>query len=311
MQQYTDIHNISAESKGCVLAIGNFDGVHSGHRQLLEAARAIARGTAAGTTGVLTFEPHPRRLFRPDEAPFRLTPAAAKARKLAECGVDILFSLHFDWDFASQSAEQFIARILTDGIAPAHIVVGADFRFGQLRKGDPDALRAAGFPVTVLDKVRDEDGDDISASAVRHALRRGEIAEANTLLGWEWEIEGTVVKGDQRGRTIGYPTANVQLGDTLHPSYGIYATWVKVAEDGDDAPWLPSVTNIGIRPMFEVPVGQVETYIFDFNRDIYGRTLRIRPVRKLRGEARFASLDDLVAQIGRDCADARDALYPE
>jgi riboflavin kinase/FMN adenylyltransferase len=287
-----------------VIAIGNFDGVHRGHQALLAETKELAQQLGR-KFGVLTFEPHPRSLFQPDGPPFRITPAAVKARRLEQAGAELLFSLPFTWDFASQSAEQFVSSVLTDGIKPAHVVVGNDFRFGQLRKGTPDTIREAGIPVTIIERVADEGDDPFSSSRIRAALEQGDIEAANKLLGWNWEIEGAVAHGDKRGRELGFPTANVPLGETLHPAYGIYATLVQV--EGEDK-WLPSATNIGIRPMFEVPVGQVEAHIFDFDRDIYGKTLRIRPVKRLRGEARYESLDALVKQIDEDCREARRIL---
>jgi len=307
MQVFKTFRDIPAAAQGAVIVIGNFDGVHRGHRTLIDLARAKAKELNA-PVGVLTFEPHPRALFRPDDPVFRLTPEAIKERQLEQAGVDILYSLKFDWDFASLSPQQFIDDVLRAGLNPAHIIVGQDFCFGQLRKGTTQTLIDQGLPVTAIDKVVDEDGDDVSSSAIRQELRFGNIEAANALLGWDWEMEGVVVQGDQRGRTIGFPTANVHLGDTLHPAYGIYATYVKIVEDGPDAPWLPAATNIGIRPMFELQVGQIESYIFDFNRDIYGKTLRIKPVKRLRGEAKFESLEALIAQIEQDCVEARKIL---
>ncbi len=304
MMIFHSIDGLPETAKGAVIAIGNFDGVHRGHAELLGRAAALAKAKGV-KLGVLTFEPHPRALLRPDDPPFRITPAGLKAQRLAACGVEILFALKFDWPFASQPPEQFIDRVLRHGVAPTHIVVGNDFRFGQLRKGTPDDLRAAGFEITVLDMVADEGDDKFSSSRIRQLLRQGDIDTANEALGWEWEIAGEVVPGDRRGRTIGFPTANVHLGDTLHPAYGVYAAWAQV--EGETA-WLPAATNIGIRPMFELKVGQVETYIFDFDRDIYGRVLRVRPVKRLRGEAKFDSLDALVTQIRQDCAQARSIL---
>ncbi len=307
MQVFKTFRDLPLAAKGAVIVIGNFDGVHQGHRTLIALARAQAQALNV-PMGVLTFEPHPRALFRPDDPVFRITPAAVKERQLAAAGVDFLFSLKFDWDFASLSPQQFIDQVLKAGLAPAHIIVGQDFCFGQLRKGTAETLKTSGLPVTLLEKIVDEDGDDVSSSAIRQELRFGNIEAANALLGWDWEIEGVVQKGDQRGRELGYPTANVPLGETLHPAYGIYATWVQIVEDGENSPWLPAATNIGIRPMFELQVGQVESYIFDFDRDIYGKTLRIKPVKRLRGEAKFESLEALIAQIGQDCADARKIL---
>jgi len=307
MMVYNSIENLPPAAQNCFLAIGNFDGVHRGHQALLAQARAMAQ-TAGKTLAVLTFEPHPRALLRPDDPPFRLTPGAAKARGLATQGVDHIFSLPFTWDFASQSAEQFIAHILKTGIKPHTIIIGPDFRFGQMRRGTPDMLRAAGLDVHILEKTICAGDQEISSSRIRQALQQGDLDTARDLLGRAWEIEGIVIKGDQRGRTIGYPTANMSLGETIHPAYGVYATLVKIVEDGPDAPWLDAATNIGIRPMFEVAVGQVETYIFDFDRDIYGKTLRVCPVQRLRGEARFDDLDTLVRQIEKDCEAARALL---
>ncbi len=304
MQTITTLQNIEPAAQDCVLAIGNFDGVHKGHQQLLAEAKKIAQESGK-KLAVLTFEPHPRRLFRADDPPFRITPAAMKARKLAEYGVDTLFALDFNWDFASQSAEQFIETVITNGIKPAHIIVGFDFAFGQLRKGNADTLKDAGLAVTVMEQVSDEDGAKYGSSPVRTALRHGDMDKANNLLGWEWEIEGTIVKGDQRGRELGYPTANVKLEDTIHPAYGVYATMVQIEGETN---WRMAATNIGIRPMFELQVGQVEAHILDFDGDIYGKTLRIKPVKRLRGEAKFDGLDELIAQIEKDCDTARSVL---
>lgn len=303
MQILSDLGKISEDAKHAVVAIGNFDGVHRGHQKLLKKAKAIA-DEKGKPLGVLTFEPHPRRLFRPDDPPFRITPASLKAERLEACGVDILFSLAFDWDFASQSPEDFIETVIKNGINPAHIIVGYDFCFGQLRKGKPEDFKTAGFETTIVEEIA-EDDEKLSSSRIRTALRHGKIDEANALLGWEWEIRGEVVKGDQRGRELGYPTANVQLGDTTHPAYGIYATWAKI--EGEET-WRPSATNIGIRPMFETPEALVETFIFDFDREIYGQTLSIKPVKRLRGEAKFDSLEDLIKQMEQDCEQAKAIL---
>lgn len=296
--------DIQQHATGSVIAVGNFDGVHRGHRALIATARDIAEKQGC-KLGALTFEPHPRRLFRPDDPPFRITPFPIKARQLESCGLDILYCLTFDWDFASQSPQTFMDTVLTHAIKPAHIVVGYDFCFGQLRKGTPETLTEAGFSVTKIEKIADEDESAYSSSAIRAALRHGEIAKANHLLGWEWEIEGTVIEGDKRGRELGYPTANVALGDTIHPSYGVYASLVQIEGEQE---WRPAATNIGIRPMFELSVGQVEAHILDFSGDIYGKTLRIKPVKRLRGEAKFDSLEGLIAQIDQDCADTASLL---
>ncbi len=306
MQQFEKYKDIPSAAQGCVIAIGNFDGVHKGHQVLINRAKTIAKAENK-KLAVLTFEPHPRALFRSDEAPFRITPAPLKAHRLEKLGIDYLFSIPFNWDFASQSAENFVNEILIKGLGAFHVVVGYDFRFGQLRKGEPETIKAAGIPVTVVAEVADEDESALSSSRVRTHLRHGELDKANKILGWDWEIWGSVIKGDQRGRKIGYPTANMDLEGALHPSYGVYATLAHIGTS-EKATWLPAATNIGIRPMFEVPTAQVETYIFDFDQEIYGEVLRVRPVARLRGEAKFDNLDDLIAQIKEDCAQAKDVL---
>lgn len=304
MEIVTSLDTLPDAAKGAVLVTGNFDGVHRGHRRLIAAARALAAERGLPVC-VLTFEPHPRSLFRPDEPPFRITPFPIKARLLDECGVDFLFSLSFDRAFAEQSAEDFIARVLTGAIAPAAIVAGEDFRFGAGRAGTPETLRRAGYNVHIIEKLTQDGGENCSSSAVRAALRAGDMARAGALLGHEWEIEGTVVEGDRRGRELGYPTANVRLHETIHPAYGVYACRVLVA--GEDL-WRPAATNIGIRPMFALPTGQVEAHILDFDGDLYGSVLRVRPVLRLRGEEKFGTLEALIRQIGEDCRAARDTL---
>lgn len=299
MESFDTYKHAPESLKSGVVVIGNFDGVHKGHLALIERAQRLAKEKGMHVS-LLTFEPHPRKLFRPDDPPFRITPPALKAERLEASGVKGLFSLPFDWDFASQTAEDFVQDILVDGLAAAHIVVGYDFHFGQLRKGTAETIRAAGLPVEVVDEV-----EGVSSTAVRQALRKGDIAKANELLGWSWCVRGTVVKGDQRGRELGYPTANFALGDTVHPAYGVYAARVRI--EGEEA-WHSAAINIGIRPMFEIPEAQVESYIFDFDREIYGEVLRVEPVQFLRGEAKFGSLDDLISQMKRDCDQAREIL---
>ncbi|MGB4058566.1 MAG: bifunctional riboflavin kinase/FAD synthetase, partial [Alphaproteobacteria bacterium] len=295
---------LSQECRGSVIAIGNFDGVHRGHQALLAEAAAVA-GRLGKKRGVLTFEPHPRHLFRPDEPPGRLTPPVIKHWRLDVNGVEVLYSLPFDWDFASQSAEDFIRHVLIEGLNAAHVVVGEDFRFGQLRKGEAKDIVAAGIPVSVVKAVADDSGEVYSSSLIRRALRQGDIDTANKMLGWEWEMRGVVVKGDQRGRELGFPTANFSLGDAIHPAYGVYAALVNIEGESD---WRFAAVNIGIRPMFESREALAESYIFDFNREIYGTVLRVRPVARLRSEAKFLSVEALVRQMGVDCADIRSLL---
>ena len=304
MQIFETHNGIFEGVAGSVVVIGNFDGVHCGHVYLFEKAKEIAKDLGT-VVSVLTFEPHPRCLFRPDDPPFRITPKKLKSHRIEKSGVHQIFFISFDWDFASQPAEKFVNDVLLEGIKPAHIVVGYDFRFGQLRKGNAETIRNAGLPVSVVEEVADDNEDDLSSSRIRHALRYGDIEKANELLGWEWEIWGEVIKGDQRGRALGFPTANFSIGETAHPAYGVYASYVQI--EGDDK-WRPAATNIGIRPMFESPTAQVESFIFDFDMDIYGKILKVKPVKFLRGEAKFDSLKGLIGQMEKDCAQIRSIL---
>ncbi len=302
--EYQD--RLPKDLRGQVLCIGNFDGVHRGHQALFAQARAFAERQNKKLV-VLTFEPHPRELLHPDAPPFRLTPPPVKLWRFEKAGVDGVIIAPFNWETASIPAEEF-AQNLKDRLDPARIFIGEDFRFGQLRRGTPEMFGDFSIPVTAITKKEDEGARLYSSSRVREKLRQGRISDAANLLGWDWEMRGVIVKGDQRGRTLGFPTANVPIGRTMHPAYGVYATCVKIVEDGPDAPWYMAATNIGIRPMFEIPQGQIEAHILDFDRDIYGCTLRVRPVRFLRGEARFNALEELIDQMTRDCAQTREIL---
>lgn len=302
---YESFSSLSEAVRGCVLAIGNFDGVHLGHQALIKQAATIAE-VQQKPMAVLTFEPHPRHLFRPDEPPGRITPPDLKLWRLQETGVPHMFCIPFDWPFASQTADQFIENILIKGIAAAHVVVGQDFRFGQMRKGGPEDIRKAGIEVTEFLQVFDSGGEVISSTRIREALRQGDLNAANVLLGWDWELRGIIRKGDQRGRELGYPTANFALGAAIHPAYGVYAARVQI--EGEKH-WRGAAINIGIRPMFEIPEAQVESFIFDFSGDLYGKMLRVQPVKRLRSEAKFATLEALKAQMDDDCRQARAVLY--
>jgi riboflavin kinase/FMN adenylyltransferase len=285
-----------------IVAIGNFDGVHKGHAALLAHARKIADAEKQPLV-VLTFEPHPRTFFKPNDKSFRITPEHLKERRLKALGVDRVDVLDFNSIMANLTAEQFIDMIVVDHLNASHVVVGADFHFGKNRAGNVATLRADkrftvdGVALEVL-------GDDpVSSTRIRAAIASGDIAAANTMLGWVWEIEGEVVHGDKRGGPMGYPTANIPLGETLSPSHGIYAVMVLI-----DGIWRAGAANIGLRPMFEVPEPLLEVFIFDFTGNLYGKSLRVRPVRKIRDEARFEGLEALKTQIADDCAKARDIL---
>jgi riboflavin kinase / FMN adenylyltransferase len=303
---FDDWRAMPPEWKGGVVALGNFDGVHRGHQALLAQAQKPA-GALGAPLLALTFEPHPRGFFVPDTGPFRLTLAPAKTRLLAEHGVQAVLAQHFDAAFAALPAEAFVGDVLLKGLGARHVVCGYDFTFGARRSGNVERLRAEGkargFGVTVLDPVMRE-GEIYSSTRIREALRAGMVSEAAQLLGHPWEIEGTVELGDQRGRTIGFPTANVDLGQHLRPRFGVYAVRALV-----DGVWRDGVANLGRRPTFGKLKENFEVHLFDFAGDLYGKTLRVTMVDFIRPEMKFAGLDQLKAQIAADGEAARRILH--
>jgi riboflavin kinase/FMN adenylyltransferase len=296
-----------------VLALGNFDGLHQGHAALIARACALA-GTEGLPSAVLTFEPHPRSVFMPQAEAFRLTPFRVKAREIALHGVELLFVQHFDREFAQKSADSFVTDILIGGIRAAHVVVGHDCTFGNRRRGTVELLRVAGarhgFAVSVLDPVRGADAAVFSSTHIRELLKEGRPREAAAQLGRWWEIDGRVREGDRRGRTIGFPTANLGLATYLRPAFGVYA--VRVCGDGPDDPLggetRDGVANLGLRPTVGGAEPRLEAHLFDTNLDLYGRHLRISLVDFIRPERKFAGLDALKAQIAEDAARARAIL---
>lgn len=303
---FDDWRAMPPEWKGGVVALGNFDGVHRGHQALLAQAQKPA-GALGAPLLALTFEPHPRGFFVPDTGPFRLTLAPAKTRLLAEHGVQAVLAQHFDAAFAALPAEAFVGDVLLKGLGARHVVCGYDFTFGARRSGNVERLRAEGkargFGVTVLDPVMRE-GEIYSSTRIREALRAGMVSEAAQLLGHPWEIEGTVELGDQRGRTIGFPTANVDLGQHLRPRFGVYAVRALV-----DGVWRDGVANLGRRPTFGKLKENFEVHLFDFAGDLYGKTLRVAMVDFIRPEMKFEGLDQLKAQIAADGEAARRILH--
>jgi len=293
--------------------MGNFDGLHRGHAVLIGQARDLARATGR-PAAVLTFEPHPRSVFFPAAEPFRLTPFRVKERELARLGVDLLFVQHFDLAFSRKSAEEFIAEVIVEAIGASHVVVGWDCTFGNRRRGTPDLLQAEGlrhgFDVSVIEPVRGEDTTVYSSTHIRELLQAGKPREAAALLGRFWEIDGRVATGDRRGRTIGFPTANLGLDDCLHPAFGVYA--VRVTGDGPDDPLggrtIDGVANIGLRPTVGGLVPRLEAHLFDIDVDLYARHLRVALVDFIRPEQKFAGLEELTAQIAADAAKARKIL---
>lgn len=302
---FDDWRAAPASWKGAAVALGNFDGVHRGHQALLARTGQHARVLGAPLV-VLTFEPHPRRFFVPDTGPFRLTLPPAKVRLLAEHGAEAVLAQRFDTEFAALSADAFVDDVLLGGLGTRHVVCGYDFTFGARRTGNVERLRergaARGFGVTVLDPVMRE-GEIYSSTRIREALRAGWASEAAELLGHAWEIEGVVERGDERGRTIGFPTANVALGEHLRPRFGVYAVRALVDDE-----WRDAVANLGRRPTFGKLKENFEVHLLDFSGDLYGQTLRVALVDFVRPEMKFAGLDQLKTQIAADSQAARAIL---
>lgn len=297
------------EQRGAAIALGNFDGVHLGHQQVIGRAAAWARANKA-PHGVLFFEPHPKQFFFPDEPFFRLTPFRAKTRLLEALGADLLAALPFDGTMAQRSGEEFIRDILVDGLGAAHIVVGYDFRFGKDRQGDTDLLirmgAELGFSVDVVDEVKSGD-ETYSSTRIRNRLAEGDVVGAAELLGHWWAIEAHIVTGDQRGRTIGFPTINLPLEEYVEPALGVYAVLIEI-EDGPHKGLYKGVANIGKRPTFNKSDVLLEAHLFDFEGNLYGAHAAVSFVEYLRPERKFDGLESLQAQIAKDGEMARAKL---
>ena len=309
MRVIRDSEFVSETDRGAAAAIGNFDGVHLGHRAVLDIARDHASRLDA-PLGVLTFEPHPREHFAPDAAPFRLMNAAARAHRLSRLGVDKLYELPFTAALAALTAEEFAADIVAGRLGLVHVVVGEDFRYGAGRTGDAGTLRAAGdthgFGTTIVPLI-DLDTGEVSSTAIRTALSDGRPGDAARMLGHHHRIDGPVIRGDQRGRDLGYPTANQSIAGLHPPRFGVYAVRVDVLT-GPHAGRYDGAASIGTRPQFGKNAANCETFLFDFSGDLYGEELSVALVDFLRPEAKFASLDALIAQMADDCARARAIL---
>ena len=291
--------------RGAVVAIGNFDGVHRGHKTVIAAAQARAR-MLRKPSAALTFEPHPRAFFNPGEPLFRLTDAAAKLRLLAATGLDGAIVLTFDEALARVTADEFVNRILVQRFTVSGAVIGFNFHFGMHRAGSPDFLRAEGakrgFEVVVVPPFEDN-GRPISSGPIRQALAAGRLDEAAELLGYPWFMSGTVVHGDKRGRELGFPTANLRTDPACGLRHGVYA--VRVGRGGRR---YDGVANFGRRPMFDTGIVLLEVYLFDFADDLYGETIDVAFLAFLRDERMFASAQDLVRQMQDDSRRAHEAL---
>lgn len=309
MRIIRDYQYVSPEDRGASAAIGNFDGVHLGHQSVIDIARRRAIDLNC-PLGVVTFEPHPREYFAPDAASFRLMNAEARTHRLEKLGVERLYELNFNASLSSLTAEEFARDVIAEGFGLKHIVVGADFCFGKGRAGNTAMLqefgREMGFGVTVAPLVSDDLGE-FSSTNIRNALSEGRPEDAARMLGHWHRIEGRVVGGDQRGRDLGYPTANLAI-DGLHPpQFGVYAVLVDILE-GPHKGHYQGAASIGLRPTFGGDHPNLEVFIFDFSGDIYGADISVALVGFQRPELKFDTLDALIRQIDEDCIESKRIL---
>jgi riboflavin kinase/FMN adenylyltransferase len=298
--------SVPSSLKGGAIAIGNFDGMHRGHQTVIGAAvdAAAARGEPALA---LTFEPHPRDIFRPENPVFRLTPPKIKTRLAEALGLDGFVTVDFNADFARLDPETFVKTVLVDELAIRHVAVGWNFHFGAGRHGTTARLAELGakygFTVEILPPFETEDGFTVSSSAVRDRLAEGNLAEATGLMGWHWYFDGVVIDGDKRGRTIGFPTANIRLPDQVRLAHGVYAVYADI-----DGVRHIGAANWGRRPMFDNGKAVFETYVLDYTGDLYRKTITVTPIAYLRPELRFNGVNALIAQMHQDVAETRALL---
>ncbi|MFN7222899.1 MAG: bifunctional riboflavin kinase/FAD synthetase [Paracoccaceae bacterium] len=304
MQIHQSWQGLDPSARGASVAMGNFDGVHLGHQAVID----LARGTAP--LGIVTFEPHPRQVFLPDAPAFRLMNAEARSNRLAKLGVEHLFELPFNAGLASLTPQDFARDVLAYGLGITHVVVGADFCFGKGRSGKANDLQelgdAYGFRTTIADLITFGD-QPISSSAIRKSLSDGHPRDAATMLGHWHRIEGAVVHGEKRGRELGYPTANMSVAGLHLPRHGVYAVKVDVLT-GQHKGSYDGAASLGVRPMFGVNQPNLETFVFDFNGNLYGAHLSVAFVEYLRPELKFDGLPALIAQMDDDCIRARTIL---
>lgn len=305
MRRLTDWSGLSQAERGASIAMGNFDGVHLGHQAVLAQARR-----PGAPLGVLTFEPHPREYFAKDAPAFRLMNAESRAHRLEKLGVDLLYELPFDSRLAGMEAEDFAREVLAEGLGVSHVTVGADFCFGKGRRGTVALLKEYGarfgFGVTIAELVG-IDGQEISSTAIRAALSEGRPRDAARMMGHWHRIDGEVIHGEKRGRELGYPTANMGVEGLHLPRLGVYAVKVDVLE-GPQAGSYGGAASLGVRPMFGVNAPNLESFLFDFSGDLYGKHLSVAFVDYLRPEMKFDGLPALMDQMSADCAQARAIL---
>lgn len=301
MEVFHGWRDVPEHVRGAALAIGKFDGVHKGHRAVLDLAR---QNTPSGKlTGAMVFEPHPRKFFQPGKALFELTPLPHKLELLAQCGVDLVAVLPFDRELAELSAEDFVQGVLVDGFGISHAATGYNFFFGRNRQGTPETLQDLGakygFGVSVASAIG-ASGEIFSSSRVRELLAEGDVSAAAEILGNWWQVEGCVESGAGRGSALGFPTANIRLAEGQLLRHGIYAVRIGISDR-----WYRGAAYLGTRPTFDAGPPLLETFVFDFDDDLYGRTIKVEFVDFVREDAKFRSGTDLVAQMQEDCSKAR------
>ncbi len=309
MRIVRDYQYVEKADRGASVAIGNFDGVHLGHQYVIDIARAQAKANRT-PLGVMTFEPHPRQYFAPKSPPFRLMGADARAHRLEKLGVERLYELSFNDTLSALTPEEFARRVIVDGLGLSHVVIGEDFHFGKGRAGKAEDMAALGeqlgFGVTVAPLMSDEVGE-VSSTAIRDALTEGRPRDAARMLGHWHRIEGEVIRGDQRGRDLGYPTANMSIEGLHPPKFGVYVVEVDILT-GPHKGSYGGAASMGTRPMFGENRPNLESFLFDFTGDIYGEQISVALIDYLRPEELFDGLDSLIAQMDADCARARDIL---
>ncbi len=304
MAVYADYRGLPESARGASIALGNFDGLHIGHRAVMDAARLAGHGKFS----VATFEPPPRAYFRPGDPPFRILRPERRNAAILAAGASTVFELPFNGEMAAMTDEGFVRNVLVDGLGVTHISVGFDFRFGRGRMGHAQRLsslgRALGFGVTIVEEVEGR-GAKASSTAIRQALMAGEPDLAADMLGSPWTADGVVESGERNGRKLGFPTANIPLGALINPSHGVLAHRARIEGEAD---WRPGVANFGRTPTTGLRDPLLETHIFDFEGDLYGKRLEVQLVAYLRPEKRFESLDLMVEQMHLDAAEARAIL---
>jgi riboflavin kinase/FMN adenylyltransferase len=307
MRVLTADHRFPDDARGAAAALGNFDGLHAGHRAVIERARQEARRLDA-PFAVATFEPPPRRFFQPDAPPFRLMTQKRRELQLSAMGVELCCLLDFNAEMAAMTDAEFCRIVLAERMGLSSVTVGFDFRFGKNRMGDAASLQRLGkefgFEVSVVEQVA-HGGEKASSTAIRGMIERGDMEGAALAMGAWWTVDAVVEHGEKRGRTLGYPTANMNLGDVLHPAHGVYAVWARADDEGA---WHPGVANFGRTPTTGLRDPLLEVVLFDWEGDLYGRRLHTAFARHLRPELKFDGLDALVAAMKKDEADARAVL---